>query len=810
MRRRRIVVFAILASLLMALTPMAVSSASSNQLVVGAQHSTDSDFQAAEELTNVSVSSDAVRYQNYGVFDGFEDNDTSEWINGFDSTFVAQTSVVKSGQYAGEETTGRTRRFLPQNQSGQFTVEFDIRAEDASDSNVMRLTNGDESSLGDRAVYLQIDGGEWKVDDGGTITNLGKSASNGTWYHVRLEIDTDTDSYDVYVDGSQIGSDIAFPNSVSEITQFGISQNSDGVALYVDNIAADNPSDSARYISANLSVSNAQQAAINLSEVSNVSSTLRIEYYDGSAWQVGNKTTVSAAGNHTLSLPAVQSDTWRVNVSAEKTGDNPALVLSDESILFDNHDPTVTLKNPSDGANLTSKTVSLEAQVNDTEFSAPQSESVTVEFDVKAPDESSFSTVKTKTITSNQTVSYDYTTSTGGEYEWRVNVSDSYDGSATSATRNFSAPSEIVIREESSPHDKITSATATIKFFEDTQDDPVIVERTTNDGTINMTGLPVSSEFSVSVSAPGYHNRTVILSDIYAQSNVFLLNKSVTSIENRFTVNDRTGVFPPESTELIVQRTINRSKYDSGGWQWTNIAGDDLGADEAFVVDLEEEARYRIKVQNDQGDTRILGAYTAETAGTINLNIGSVVFDPEGDNIPTAEATRTNESGQPVRVTFEYNDSDDNTSTIHLKIYEYKNESNVLLSNTTYSGTYGTFTHTEDVPAAENSTTWVVEFTAERESGQYTGKIVVGAQTDTPITQMAPWLISFIFVTSVFSVAGLFSQLNGDIGGLVVAGMGGLFWFTGFAPEQLGSGVVALSLVTAAVLFVRERRDGGL
>ncbi len=82
-------------------------------------------------------------------------------------------------------------------------------------------------------------------------------------------------------------------------------------------ISATNPS-SAEYISANHSVSDAEEAAINITESSNVSADLTAEYYDGNAWQTGETTTVTSTGNHTLALPAVSSSKWRVQVDVTK------------------------------------------------------------------------------------------------------------------------------------------------------------------------------------------------------------------------------------------------------------------------------------------------------------------------------------------------------------------------------------------------------------------------------------------------------------------------------------------------------------
>lgn len=370
----------------------------------------------------------------------------------------------------------------------------------------------------------------------------------------------------------------------------------------------------------------------------------------------------------------------------------------------------------------------------------------------------------------------------------------------------------LTIREETPPHAKITTVDATIKFFEDEEDDPVIIERTASNGEVELTGVPVDEQFVVQVQASGYYNRTVILDDIGKQETVFLLDRAEQTVENRFVVADRTGDFPPEDSELIIQRSINRSVYGGSpsGFSWTNVAGDDLGADEAFVTTLEEEGRYRILVRNDEGDTRILGAYTAETTGTITLNIGSVVVDPESPDTVGTNAT-LNQTAQPSYVRFGYNDSTDSTSTIYLRIHEYQNESNILLANTTYTGTYGVFTYTKTVPNDRNETDWVVDFVAKRSGhNTVTGELVVGPRRDTPLSAMPDWLIAFFFCGVILTTGGIMSQRNGPIGAVVMSGLAGMFWFVGLVPDALGIGVIVLAMLTGAALVIRERGAGGL
>lgn len=242
---------------------------------------------------------------------------------------------------------------------------------------------------------------------------------------------------------------------------------------------------------------------------------------------------------------------------------------------------------------------------------------------------------------------------------------------ASSHTVEVEELGTLFIREETADHPRITGCNATVRFFEQEDQNPTIVERTDADGNgkINLTGLPIDESFVATVKCGGYHNRTILLPDLSQQETVFLLDKNRTAVENRFTVDDNTGDFQGTDAQIIIQKAINRSHYggDPAGFSWTNIAGDDIGADEAFVVDLEEEDRYRIIVQNQAGETRILGAYTAETTGTIPLTIGQVSFAGSSEAGAAFNANlRELESGRDIRVA--YFDSQSATTQLRIRV----------------------------------------------------------------------------------------------------------------------------------------------
>jgi len=531
-----------------------------------------------------------------------------------------------------------------------------------------------------------------------------------------------------------------------------------------------------------------------------------------------SRVTISGAPASTT-LYAIDAQTGTILDKADSDGSGTvtfdSLENSEHNVVLQtgvNKAPTLSDASPQGMQN--SQATQFTVDVNDSNFAA--GDTVEVVFSYEG------SEIDTQTISSNQTVSTSAPAAAqlGGAQNWSVEAADDFGGTA-SESYMYSVPQTLEFRNEAQPHGLIKNASSPIQieavFFEDIETDPAIIDRTTTNGKINLTGLPVGSEFSVSVSAPGYNNRTVRIESIFEQSNIFLLEKSATTVENRFIVNDRTGSFPPEDTEIIIQAPVDESEYQTGGegFVWRTVSGDDLGADEAFVADLEEEKRYRILVTNEQGDQRNLGSYVPEVSGTIELNIGSVNVNaqaPEGVGFNATYQNTT--SGRQIAI--QYNDTADATEQLIVNIYERNNESNTLIDNESFSGPFGTYKHIEPVPAGDNETTWVVEVEGVRgtdSSGQVRENVEFQQYTGpgfTVLGGMPDWLITVIFVGVIWGVAGTFSQFNGHVGGIVVAGLGAMFFFVGVVPAYLGGGVVALSLLTAGILFVRGARGGGL
>jgi len=369
----------------------------------------------------------------------------------------------------------------------------------------------------------------------------------------------------------------------------------------------------------------------------------------------------------------------------------------------------------------------------------------------------------------------------------------------------------LTIRDEREPHAKVTGASVEVRFFG--EDGETIVERTdsNNDGEVDLTGLPVDESFVAAVDAgTHYPQRTILIEDLSQQETAFLLNETAAdqTAQIEFQVEDETGRFDGEDTEIIIERPINQSQFSSAPIKYRNVAGDDVGADRAYVTTLEVDVRYRITVRNDQGDVRQLGAFTPKVAGTTTLEIGTLQVNQSDVNGVQYNASIDQLPGND-EVVVQYNDSTQSTNTLWIEVHERGNRSNTLISNTSFVGPLGDAAVSQAIPQSENTTEWTVRITADRgEADNIQIREPLSPQRDV-LPGLPDWFAAVASLGIIWITAGLFSQVNGDVGALVVAGEGAMFWFVGFAPGALGVGVVILAMSTAALIFINKRRGGG-
>jgi|GEM_PF-5340216 len=495
--------------------------------------------------------------------------------------------------------------------------------------------------------------------------------------------------------------------------------------------------DSSRVVGANHAAGNISAGWTNLT-LKNASATVTWQSdADGDGtWTNVTSTSVSTTTNVTQDLSGTTSDRWRVRADISATGADPVAEIHDEGVLFDPAAPT--LSDPAPSGVVESRGDSVRVNVSDADFSFAQNDAVTV-----TATDSDGSEVGSQTVTSNGTVSFNYDSSAGSnEITWTA--TDSY-GHSDTLTQTFTTPSVLYIRPESDPDALVDGSNVSIEVRFYTGD--AIYTRMTSDGTVSLAGLPAGERFAVVLSAEGYYRRRLIIDSLYQQQTAYMLNDSMTAAEKQFVLNDVGGNYPAESTRLYIQRSINNST----GYQ--TVAADYFGATSSFSTFLQTDQRYRLVIENDRGDRRVLGSYTPIAAGVERLKIEGVsLYQQSQEGYIANASTQRLESGQR-QVIVRYRDAAAATSEYQVRVHERGAPENVTYTDSV-SGTVENYSAYVNV---ENNTNYVVNWSATRNGNQIRGTVPVGGgDLGIQIPLDPQWLgtLGLLMLVFVASLAG--------------------------------------------------------
>lgn len=810
-RRAAPVVVALLLAYLTA-SAMPVAALQTNT-AVGSNNTTDTDFNGADTLTGVVVTDSGsaadVFYGNLTI-DDVEDGDIAEWT-GDTGVFEANSSVSHRGsnsiRYLGG-SSGSIDRSIP---ADDYTnVSYWVNDSSFANENdpIVRFRSGTTDVI---RIAIEGGGAELAGDDGSVVI----FNSSGTWVDTGINIQTDawfkiepfdidyganTFSIAVYDDsgtaqGTATG--LEFDNAASQIDTVRLQGTGSADEYFIDDIHAVTTEGTGTYIGGNHSVDNVVNGFTNLT-LQDTQTTVTWQEFTSGSWSDIRTDTYTTTGNKSVDISSATATKLRVNVTFQSNGANPVAELHDEGVTFTNHEPAVDNSSGTPTGDLATSSPTLKIGVNDTEFGTAQGDSVTVEFFVDG------NSVGTDTLTSNGTASVTASNLNGGDHTWHAVATDSYGLSNTSQDFAISIPSNLTIRNETSPHGPITGSNTSVTFYELADDNPTIIERNDSDGdgNISLSGLPVGSSFAVTVETPGYYNRTVLIDDIFTQSNVFLLNKDHSASRITFTIEDTTGAFTGSDAEILVQRAINQSKYNTGGVAWLTISGDRTGAANELVVQLQQNTRHRLKVSNDD-ETRIVGSYTpvGDDAVTLRPTAPSINVSAEGTYIWNATQINTSSGG---RIEFEFYDPNSSTTDLTLFIYERGNKSNSFV-NQTVSGPLGYAKVTQTLTEAESDKAWVVYFNATRDGSEISDSTVVSKGIVPQLAGLVPWVRHALAITAIVLILASFSVVNAETGAIVASFVGGGFWFVGWLPSGAGA-AVGVALFTVFGWKIARRR----
>lgn len=426
--------------------------------------------------------------------------------------------------------------------------------------------------------------------------------------------------------------------------------------------------------------------------------------------------------------------------------------------------PELSVVNPTNGATLDDSDANLTVDVSDADFGDTK-DSVDVEF-INADDNS---VIETKTVTQNTTVSTQWTAAILGKNEWYATATDSFSRNTSTANQTFETPNVLKIYNETKPSSLIDDGpTIRVRAY---AEDEVLLERTTDNGTLSLDGFPSDKRLILTVvgeETDKYTYRRIIVNDITETQSVYLLNTNQPNSRILFQLDDPAGRFPPEATRLYVERPITKD-YDSDGTNETRyqtIAGDTFGSVGEFPAVLQTDARYRLRVETDVADqSRILGAYSVSGPQRVPLQIQRI--SPEGNVDPGRSVSGGIEGDQVVIRYFDPSKSSKNVE------YTVVNESGatVVPNNTR---TVNQFADFYDLPGGANAT-YTVKWTVTTDDGNVTsgsfeaGRIVEGVSKR--INADPAWLelLSYVAILASMGLVVLVSAQLAPLTGTAVA-----------------------------------------
>lgn len=769
---RRVLLAIALAILVVSVAP---AEAAAGTVVVYSDDS-DTDFQNGTlqgTVVSGTGSSAVVELVSLGETEGFEDGEfTSDWVG--DTGGYSVVSDANTGTY-GLQYDGTMNdiihkdfpeyrydtvswAFKDDSLTGDPRPYFYLRNSTGADYYRIYISSG---STGDAGSVLFYSGAE------GQTIDTGLDVTQNDWYTVEGDADwsANTVTINLYDDsGSLVGSEsgLQFNDRSGGYSRFRVF-GSNGYGFVVDDIDFSRPSGNGLWKSQNRTIEYGDRADVEL-DLSNATANASIEVWDGSSWTSTDSTSVSSSGNYSLAIDSTAGDKYRAVVELNTTGATPTAEIEGVTWHARRHAPAADESSMTpDGGTISESPVRFELNLSDSDFSSVDGELLNAS--VVDADEG---VVGNDSLSGNGTAVVEWAP-TGGNHDYYWQIEDSQGNQITTSQRSYSVPAILYIRNETDVSDLVDEQDAelTIRAYGGNK----IVEKTSQDGKVNMTGFPVGEELVIMARANGYYSRRIIISSILEQESLYLLPESEPAVYNQFTTEDNTGLFSENTTQIRIEKGINNSSSTT----WQTIAGDYKGAGSALELYLQQDARYRVFVENEKGDVRNLGPYIAASDGVVPLTIGKIEWiAPSGD---TYKFEAYIDDSDTLRVN--YADATGETDSLSLVIHERGNESNVLVDTSTTSANSYQYYH--QLTANESVSVWSVELDAERDGETTELRETVGGvgAIDLPIDEK--WL-SLAALFLLVAIAGLLPSTLARIGAVVLVAIAtGLAWF-GWAP----------------------------
>jgi hypothetical protein len=387
-----------------------------------------------------------------------------------------------------------------------------------------------------------------------------------------------------------------------------------------------------------------------------------------------------------------------------------------------------------------------------------------------------------------------------------------------SGTRNVRlerAPGEITVRNETAPNQLVTGTnlTLTARLF---AGGDTVIQRPVTNGTVSLDGLPKDERIVVTVREENadFVYRRILLESAVETSDIYVLPTNEPSAQVRFSLRDDTGRFDAQDTRFFVEKPVARD-FDGDGSNETRyqvISGGNMGADNEFPTILVDSQRYRLRVENDDGEQRVLGSYVVQGATQAVIPIGDVEFTAdvsEGAAMQASLREAPDSASHDHEVRLVYLDPEGATDEIDVEITN--GSGGQIRPQTTESIDGSSSAYVETYPITSTSfnpeeDTAKVVIDATRAGQTITLRRTLGDIPDILAdTSIDTQVLELIGLVSIVAVVGLVVIASPRMAALVGPGYAGLLTIVGVVPIPL-PGVVLAGLVGVLINVGAARR----
>lgn len=464
--------------------------------------------------------------------------------------------------------------------------------------------------------------------------------------------------------------------------------------------------------------------------------------------------------------------------------------VDDVTVNFLNTAPTYSSMSP-DGTVTNSSTVELSLSAHDADTS--YSPNIYATFYVDNVSKGTSATV------GDGTISLEVDGLTSDSHNWYATVYDGWSGTITTATKTFTMPGDMDIRDETTG-ELIDDRNVTVDFYSANASLTTI----TADGTVDLTGLPTTN-LLVSATATGYTPRKTVILDMYDTNSIYMIDSDQDIVYNSFVLNRQTISGNPDDYIVKINKYINGTKQTvfSSFFDFDGKCGTYLKAADVYELVIVSpdgiESEYGLLYPDPDGvvDIAFQGITFNDYVNTW-ISVNSTIYHDTGVTIAGYTQSDQSHAVNPIYVTnstYTITDSDGNivytdTSNSSTYLYQY-----ILTQSDRYTIDYYVYGEDASGQQYDYHRTDILDFS----NG------VVTFMPNAP-TWLITLCVTFICILTIVA----FSEYRSDLGAGVSFAIYAWCDYQGFIDvSYLGMSIMALVTMGAFMRTRRTIRRGG-